>query len=152
MFEDIFNKLEILGNENQVREVRAFLGGEPNEEGNNNYIDFNKIIQSPDGKETIEWNCKNWGTEYNAYYQESPEPNIIQFVTANNPVPELMTELSSEFPDVPFIYHFDLPDVIMDPEVSLFIKNGVGIEIPQKCFEIDSATEEDVINCKLSNN
>jgi len=142
--EEVFNKIEILGNENQVKEVRNFLRGEPN--APNMYIDFNRIIPSPDGEESIEWNCENWGTKYNAYYQESPQSNIIEFATVDIPVPGLMTELSAEFPDVPFLYHFDLPDVIMDPEVSLFIKNGVGIEIPQSCFETNYMNEINIKN------
>ena len=42
------NKLEIIGTDEQVKEVREFLKGEPNEYSSENYIDFNNIKKIPE--------------------------------------------------------------------------------------------------------
>ncbi len=143
MSDQLFNKLEIYGKENQVKEVRDFLHSEPTQHEPSMYIDFNNIVPNPNVLESIIWNYDNWGTKYNAFYQESENPNTISFVTMNYGVPSLMVKLSEKFPEVIFIYHFDLPDVMMDPEVSLLIKNGWFVEIPQNCYNYEN--KEDTV-------
>lgn len=43
----IKNKLEIIGSEEQIKSVREFLKGEPYEDGDERFVDFNKIIPIP---------------------------------------------------------------------------------------------------------
>lgn len=45
---NIYNRLEIIGNDEQVKQVRLFLKCEPGEDGSNGYIDFNNIIAMPE--------------------------------------------------------------------------------------------------------
>lgn len=135
MSEILFNKLDIIAGRKQVKEVRDFLKGKPSKEEPNMFIDFNKIIPSPnESEEFADWNYDNWGTKWNAFYQKSRKSSQITFATMNCPVPFLINELSCKFPDVIFLYQFDDPEVIGDPEVFLFIKNGIDTEIPRNCF------------------
>ncbi len=131
MSEKLFNKLEIFGEDNRVMEVRCFLRGKSDEDGYK-YIDFNKIIPSPDNGENSGWNYDNWGAKWNAFFQKSPNINTIEFVTANYGVPDLIIMVSEKFSDVIFVYHFDMHDC--PATVTLFIKNGIATEIPQECF------------------
>jgi len=124
----ILNRLEIIGKDNQINKIREFI------KTPNRLIDFNNIIANPN-EECSDWNYKIWHTKWNAFYQESPKPNIIEFSTSNYPVPYLMRELSKKFPNVVFLYFFDLAYVIIDLEVCLFIKNGIETEIPQNYLE-----------------
>jgi hypothetical protein len=48
---NIKNRLEIIGSDNQVKEIRDFLKGEPFDDGTPMVIDFNKIIPMPKGLE-----------------------------------------------------------------------------------------------------
>lgn len=115
------NRLKIIGNKNQIKEVKEFLKGKWNDETERN-IDFNKITPMPKwvfsknlrsedekkyGKENcwLEWSIKNWGTKWNAYQSDlEDEDNIIRFMTAWNGVPELMKKLGFIFPEVEFEY------------------------------------------------
>ncbi|NDW10422.1 hypothetical protein [Dysgonomonas sp. 520] len=134
MPEMLYNQLEIIGDDNQVKEVREFLKGKPSKREPNMFIDFNKIIPSPDESvQCVDWSYENWQTKWNAFSQKSPKPNQIIFITINDPVPFLINELSCKFPYVMFLYIYYLPD----DEVHLFIKNGIETEIPRECFFFD---------------
>ena len=52
----IINKLEIIGSDDEVKEVRETLHGEPDENYSERYIDFNKIIKMPE-ELNIESSC-----------------------------------------------------------------------------------------------
>lgn len=145
MSETLFNRLEIIGSRKQVKQVRKFLKGESTEDGTNMFIDFNKIIPSPNQLEQCpDWNYDNWGTKWNARFQKSTKLNEIIFLTKNAPAEYLMQKLSLIFPDIIFLYQFDEPNVIMEREVFLIIKNGITTEIPRECFffDEDSNTKE----------
>ncbi|AHW61445.1 hypothetical protein SAMN05444285_106101 [Draconibacterium orientale] len=43
----IYNRLEVIGTDEQVKQVLEFIKGEPFENGSEMYIDFNKIIEKP---------------------------------------------------------------------------------------------------------
>ena len=45
---NISNRLEILGTDFQVNKIRDFIKGEPDKDGSERYIDFNKIIKRPE--------------------------------------------------------------------------------------------------------
>ena len=89
------------------------------------YIDFDKIVpQPPEVLATTElqigygtpeadspnywykWRCKNWGTKWNAYYQEVtqdiPEEYAIQFDTAWGPPYPIFRALKEQWPDLDF--------------------------------------------------
>ena len=112
----IRNRLTINGTKEEIREVKEFL------QGVNRAIDFNKITPTPKwvfqgnisfveeekyGAENCwyEWNRKNWGTKWNAYETKENE-NIIEFTTAWNGVPELMSKLGLIFPSIEFKYQY----------------------------------------------
>lgn len=115
------NRLKIIGNENQIKEVKDFLKGKY-DDGTDHNIDFNKITPMPKwvynkdlsskdeekyGKENcwLEWCIKNWGTKWNAYESYlNDEENIIRFLTAWNGVPNLMKKLGFIFPEIEFEY------------------------------------------------
>lgn len=55
-------------------------------------------------KTWYEWCRNNWGTKWNAYNIQMVAPNVIEFQTAWNGVPDLMAKLSDKFPEVEFDY------------------------------------------------
>jgi len=128
------NKLEIIGNESQVNEVKSFLRGNPFKDGSEQCIDFNKIVPMPpeiEVEEIFGWRLDNWGVSWNVCDQWIELPNTIIFTTILSPVLELMKKLSVQFPSVEFIYGFDYPDVIESTWDSYSIKNGVEVLIGQ---------------------
>lgn len=95
---NVTNRIEFHGNKENIKKVLELIKGE-NEE-----IDFNKIIPTPDyiyqgnlgqqerelyGKNNwYDWNCKYWGTKWNAYWSHLEDDNIIIFDTAwSSPIP-----------------------------------------------------------------
>jgi len=115
-----FNRLIILGSDDEVKQVREFLKGEPDYDGSERHIDFNKIIQMPDElyvqshfeNECYErdeypwrkWCINNWGCEQNAYCQKSDSFNSISFQTKDYPVSILISTLSKKFREIGFLY------------------------------------------------
>ena len=116
----IRNRLVIKGTNEQIEEVKEFL--KPKEKESEGVIDFNNITPMPKwvfegnlgkkeeekyGKENCwyEWSIKNWGTKWNAF-SSSESDNVIEFETAWNGVPELISKLGVIFPDVEFEYSF----------------------------------------------
>lgn len=114
------NRIEIIGTEEQVSRVLAFIKNEPDA------IDFNSIIPQPVGinktvsghtpetkekewmwmmrygyKSWYEWCVKNWGTKWNAYNINQYD-NIIEFQTAWSPPHPIVERLSILFPEVEF--------------------------------------------------
>lgn len=115
------NRLKIIGNIEQIKEVKEFLKGKYND-GTDHNIDFNKITPMPKwvynknlsyqdeekyGKENcwLDWSIRNWGTKWNAYQSDlDDEENTIRFMTAWNGVPELIKKLGYIFPKMEFEY------------------------------------------------
>ena len=122
----IKNRLIIKGTAEQVEEVKEFLKPKKpthwEDQEESQAMDFDNITPMPKwvysgnlgekeekkyGKENCwyEWRCKNWGTKWNAF-RTSSKDNIIEFETAWNGVPELMSKLGVIFPNVEFEYMF----------------------------------------------
>lgn len=115
------NRLKIIGNKEQIKQVKNFLKGKWND-GTERNIDFNNITPMPKwvfqedlsradeekyGKENCwyEWCRKNWGTKWNAYKSDLPdEEDTIRFCTAWNGVPVLITKLGRIFENIEFEY------------------------------------------------
>ena len=53
-----------------------------------------------------DWSCKNWGTKWNAYRSELVDDRQIIFNTAWAGVPDLVSKLSEQYPDVTLSYEF----------------------------------------------
>jgi hypothetical protein len=127
----IKNRLVINGTNEQIEEVKNFLRPkEPTQWKNQEEsvaMDFNNITPMPKwvyqgdlgrikeekyGKENcwFEWCRKNWGTKWNAFSSSSYD-NIIEFETAWNGVPELITKLGVIFPDIEFEYLYADEDI-----------------------------------------
>jgi len=47
MSEKILNRLEIIGNDEQVKSVMEYIKGNPAKDGSERFIDFNKIVEMP---------------------------------------------------------------------------------------------------------
>lgn len=122
----IKNRLIIKGTTEQIEEVKEFLKPKQPTHWENQEesvaMDFDNITPMPKwvyqgvlgekeeqkyGKENCwyEWHKKNWGTKWNAF-RTSSKDNIIEFETAWNGVPELMSKLGVIFPNVEFEYMF----------------------------------------------
>lgn len=122
----IKNKLIIKGTDEQIKKVKDFLKPKEPTQGENQEesiaLDFNSITPMPKWvyqgdlglKETqkygeencwYEWSIKNWGTKWNAF-GTSEQGNIIEFETAWNGVPKLISKLGIIFPDIEFEYLF----------------------------------------------
>ena len=127
----IKNRLVIKGTNEQIEEVKEFLKPKEKHNGENQEksvaMDFNNITPMPKwvyqgnlgsaeelkyGKENcwFEWCRKNWGTKWNAF-RSSESDNVIEFETAWNGVPELISKLGVIFPDVIFEYLFADEDI-----------------------------------------
>lgn len=96
----VTNKIEFHGEQENIKKVLELIKGE------DDYIDFEKIIPMPDnifrgdlGREERElygtnnwydWSIENWGTKWNAYDCYLEDDNIIIFNTAwSAPIPVL---------------------------------------------------------------
>jgi hypothetical protein len=97
----VTNKIEFYGEKENIKKVLELINGE------DECIDFNKIIPTPDniyqgnlgeekrrlyGKNNwYDWNIDNWGTKWNAYSSWlDAENNVIYFDTAwSSPTPVL---------------------------------------------------------------
>ena len=119
----IKNSLQIIGTNEQVKEVLDFL------ETDYGVIDFNSITPQPkwvyngnllckklEDKYGVEncwygWRRKNWGNKWNARNSELVADNVIEFETAWSGVPELMSKLGLIFEDVEFLYQFADEDI-----------------------------------------
>lgn len=113
----IGNTLEFIGTDEQVKQVREFLSGEPSKDGSETYIDFNNFIKMPEEfylsyengdsdmfHKAIEWAYDNWGTKYNAWGTKLLAENKIDFLTQNYGIPCLVQQLSLKFSEIQFIY------------------------------------------------
>lgn len=132
---EIYNSLEIIGDDNQVKEVREFLKGEPTENEPNMFIDLNNIMPSTEefgsGSES---KSENWKTSKNAFDQQSQRPNWIEFLTDHSVTP-IIQKLSKKFPQVSFIYKYVIdPFTKYEYEVDFFVKNGIETQIPYECY------------------
>lgn len=94
---DIFRKLET-----RIEELNGF-----------DIIDFEKIIPPILGNpDWYNWNIKNWGTKWNAYYslsypagsEWSEKNNVIFFETAWSPAYPIIEELSKTHKDIPIVH------------------------------------------------
>lgn len=123
----ITNKLKVVGNEEQVKEVMEFI---KNDELGLGSIDFNKITPMPrwiygsspdvqgisrediakwgEKNTSLEWARNNWGTKWDAYGQDDSRnnENTIYFMTAWNGVPALIQKIAWIFPNVTLEYSF----------------------------------------------
>ncbi len=101
--------LEIIGSDEQVREVREFIK-EDIEDGA--YIDFEKIIEIPsnitDYGSLNVWCMVNWGTQMNAFAQIERSESTLRFLTRDYSATRLIIKLSEIFPEV--IFHFEVFD------------------------------------------
>ena len=52
------------------------------------------------------WSIANWGTKWNSYNNEQTGDNVFEFETAWSGVPDLICEMSKEFPGIKFLYDF----------------------------------------------
>lgn len=48
MSERIFNQIEIIGNDDRVKQIREFLNVGLDEDGLERYIDFNNLVRMPE--------------------------------------------------------------------------------------------------------
>ena len=137
---EIYNSLEIIGDDNDVQKVREFLNGEPTEHEPNMFIDLNNIMPCPEKlKDSFEWKSENWKTTKNAFDQQSQKTNWIEFLTDHS-ITSLIQKLSKKFPHVSFIYKYVIdPFTKYEYEVDLFIKNGIETQIPYECYYVDNS-------------
>ena len=120
---NVINRLAIIGSDDEVKQVFEYIKGEPDYDGMEMYIDFNKIVRMPDNMEYqsnfcydwfekdkhphIIWSKANWECIGNAYNQKLEAENIIYFKTKGSPVINLVSLLSLRFRDVRILYYFD---------------------------------------------
>lgn len=118
---EIFNQVLIKGNDEEVKQVFEYIEGEPDDDGREMYIDFDKIVRMPDnikylGNFCYDWLekdehpykiwCKsNWECIGKAYDQKLESNNIISFYTKGAPAIKLIALLSQKFRDVHFVYY-----------------------------------------------
>lgn len=55
-----------------------------------------------------DWSIKHWGTKWNAYRTQIPDPDIaeVYFDTAWSPVPQIMLALTEQYPEFIFDYEY----------------------------------------------
>lgn len=118
------NRIEIVGSKKQVKEIYERFNT-IDDEGLNQFPDFNKVIPQPDNifrgdlgvkeKEAckraniptwLDWNNENWGTKWNSFGCEKVGYNVFTFETAWGGVPNIIFAMSEKFPDVEFIYEY----------------------------------------------
>lgn len=126
----ITNRLKVIGNDEEIKEVLNFIKIEKGEVSGIRTIDFNKITPMPKwvygsnpnvtgisredyekyGEENtcLEWARKNWGTKWNAFSQGDKRntENTIYFETAWNGIPALIQKIAWIFPDVEIEYSY----------------------------------------------
>jgi len=120
MSERIFNQIEIIGNDDQVKQIREFLKGGLDEDGLERYIDFNNIVRMPeelrnadksfnpvDQNNWDKWCRDNWGTTWNAFTHLKMAENKLGFETLSCGILDLVQKLSLKFSDVTFSYNWD---------------------------------------------
>lgn len=76
-------------------------------------------------KSWYDWRIANWGTKWEAYNQEMPQPNEIWFDTAWSGVHRLVHKLSQMFPEAIFDYTFADEDTGANCGI-IVLKNGKG--------------------------
>lgn len=103
-------------------EIKEFVRGDSDSDGDQRIFDFNKIVPMPtEVRDSTEqrstglpdwytWSVDNWGTKWNAYEVQESENGFI-FWTAWS-TPELMfIALSNLFPDVTITVYFADEDI-----------------------------------------
>ena len=125
----ITNRLEITGHEYAIFDLFLKINGGKDENGQEMFIDFNKIIPMPEtvilGKQSwYEWvtSTKNWGTKCNAFAQYRISYNCIEFNTICCGVPNLIKKLSSMFPSL--IIHYMYADAYWGSNVGKYVFNN----------------------------
>lgn len=122
MNKEFFNRLAIIGSDDEVKQVYEYIKGEPDYDGSEMYIDFNKIIRMPhevqfqtniyyenlerDKQPDKVWYKSNWECIGNAYDQKLEAENIINFKTQGSSIINLISILSLSFKNVGFVYYF----------------------------------------------
>jgi hypothetical protein len=171
----ITNRLTIFGSIDQINSVLKFIKIEKESSEDEIFgigtIDFNKITPCPKwvfsgnlgredeekyGKENCwyEWNCKNWGTKWNAYRQpdKRSNANVIYFTTAWSSPHDLIKKLSWIFPTIKFEIAWADEDLGHNVGIKSFldgiiveenIPEGGTIEAKKLFFEITQDTLED---------
>jgi hypothetical protein len=128
-----YNILEIMGDEAQVSAVKEFIRGGKDKQGQEIFIDFNKIVKMPEeiqkdlddlgeanwkvdelNKERAriwneiigkynDWCYDNWECKWQAWDQSVEEDNLINYTTANGRAKCLIEKLSRLFPKPIFV-------------------------------------------------
>ena len=177
----VINILTFDGEEKEIANLRKSIRSK------DKIIDFQKIhpIKQSEGlyfesEEELKYTIANWGTKWNAYNQHETEDKII-FTTAYVAVPELMIELSSQFPEVHLSYigldvegdnpyqhwllrdgtianYYESPLALSDcykkktlMEIGQEVPLGF-VEVPSENFGIDKDNLEDISIKPLDNN
>lgn len=116
------------------------------EKARDHFPDFNKVIPQPEnifngslgqaeedmcrreGRPTwYRWNIDNWGTKWNSYSNKKEDDNIFTFETAWCSVPEIIRQMSLQFPEIEIVYEYADEDTGANTGVYLF-KNGLVSE------------------------
>ena len=134
MADYVYNKLVIIGSDEQVKEVREFLKGKDSEGNQMCIIDFNKIAPMPEGVR-------------NAVGQYLERTDTIRFTTVWAATLPLMKKLSEVFPDIVFLYEF----IYYADKETYLIKAGVEIEMTEtitgnfklNVVEVETEVEDD---------
>lgn len=98
-----------------------------------------------------DWQCENWGTKWNAYECNKLSDNQFEFDTAWSGVPEMIKEISSQFPYVKIEYKYSDEDTGHNCGVYEFeggeeklvhIPDGGSIEAYELSFELRPGSAE----------
>ncbi len=99
--------LSFRGELHKVQEILDFIRGGKDEDGEDMYIDFNKIEPMPDNlneSEKRDWAIKHWGSHFNAFDQVMDELEYkISWTTKWNASVKIIKKLSDKFHGVGFI-------------------------------------------------
>lgn len=118
------------------------------------FPDFNKVIPMPKVVEAsietggsrplwYDWSVENWGSKWNAYDNRKDE-DVFVFDTAWSPVPQIIEEISLNFPDVEITYEWADEDTGSNVGTILFKNGSIDINQPENqsreaydlCFKI----------------
>ena len=109
------NRIEIIGDEQTVEDVKAHI------KGKDCVIDFNTIISEPDEIRNAdalsreEWSICNWGVKKNAFSSDIKcSDNTITFETAGSEVFPIVSELQMMFNTCSFKYTYYEKDNIIN--------------------------------------
>ena len=110
--------LNVVTFSHSLDEIREFVKGDLDADGDQRIFDFNKIVPMPDDVYAsmderssgiplwYDWSVANWGTKWNAYEVCSIYEQGYSFWTAWSAPEQIFVALSERFPDVTITVEF----------------------------------------------